>query len=481
MASLAQLSSLSTDQLILVTPALSSDQDSSSGLYTAYSVEEATQTGQQAEQLDTPQESLAQADFTLHTTQCTADSPEDKKLLDRFLVSEIPSQLAHRNVDVVVSTKSGAGKALPFFRNVLEPLLCAVQSLPSSLVSSAASGYRTLITQDVHSVSQYARQQSSSSSSSAAAAHTIIVMSGDGGIVDLLNGTDDEPISSASSMTTTFSPLLVILPLGTANALFHSLHKPIYTTYKKSNTPGSTPLVLSLRTLFRPSSMPRLLPVFRARFSSGSHTFFGDERGRSVSGLTGAIVASYGLHASIVWETDTPAWRAHGPSRFIKCSQELLNENHGYHARVDATRPDGYPFRPQPDSDTHGYVVVALVSNFEREFAISPATKPLDGKLRLVHFGVIGGTETFDLLMSAYQDGVHLAKRWKGKDGREERVGYDEVADVVVEMLEEDPRWRKVCIDGTIVEVPQGGKMSISKGVSVFEVLVPDEVVGVDA
>ncbi len=50
---------------------------------------------------------------------------------------------------------------------------------------------------------------------------------------------------------------------------------------------------------------------------------------------------------------------------------------------------------------------------------------------------------------------------------------YDEVDEVRVTVLEEDARWRKMCIDGTIVEVPQSGWMSVKRAEgSRFRVLV---------
>lgn len=44
-----------------------------------------------------------------------------------------------------------------------------------------------------------------------------------------------------------------------------------------------------------------------------------------------------------------------------------------------------------------------------------------------------------------------------------ERVGYETVDEVKVVALEADERWRKVCIDGTIVELPEGGQMTVRK------------------
>jgi hypothetical protein len=51
---------------------------------------------------------------------------------------------------------------------------------------------------------------------------------------------------------------------------------------------------------------------------------------------------------------------------------------------------------------------------------------------------------------------------WNTDDGKTEQVGYNEIKQVKITTFEEDPRWRKVCIDGTIVEIPKGGSMTVS-------------------
>lgn len=137
-------------------------------------------------------------------------------------------------------------------------------------------------------------------------------------------------------------------------------------------------------------------------------------------------------------------------------AEGLLKESHPYAAKVSNRRRGSTTFEDIP-RESHAYVLVALVSNMERKFAISPATKPLQSQLRLVHFGPIGGERTMSVMMNAYDEGSHVGMQWP--DG--EKVGYDEVDEVKISVLEKDERWRKVCIDGTIVEIPEGGNMSI--------------------
>ncbi|KAF5000609.1 hypothetical protein FGRMN_1641 [Fusarium graminum] len=353
-------------------------------------------------------------------------------------------------VDIIVSLKSGVGLASEFWEEVLCPLWKHIAD-----EASDEPQYRLVQTESPETVREYA--QTLWTSNERSKPRTIVLLSGDGGIVDLLNGSDGNEVPEVP-------PTIALLPLGTGNALFHSTHKPLYAEA------GPTPLVLGLRTLFQ--GVRADLPVFRASFSSGSHIVTFTDNTKStpttndadrlekketfITHLQGAIVASYGFHASIVYESDTPEYRVHGDKRFRMVAEGLLKESHPYAANVAIRRCGSTTFEDVP-RETHAYVLTALVSNLERTFTISPETRPLESQLRLVHFGPIGGERTMNVMIKAYAEGSHVGMDWP--DG--ERVGYDEVDEVRISVLEDDERWRKVCIDGTIVEIPKDGSMSI--------------------
>jgi diacylglycerol kinase family enzyme len=387
------------------------------------------------------------------TILSTAQIP--KQLRSEHLIAGTPPHLqptADSRVDVVVSTKSGIGRAQLFWQDVLRPLLQAVSS------PSTTEQYNLIVTQDAQSVRSYARTLRDSSTP-----RTIVLISGDGGVVDLLNGHEPAPDAPL--------PLVALLPLGTGNALFHSLHKPF------ASTPGPTPLVLALRTLFL--GVPAALPMFQATFTPGSRIVKyadpADENNQvsqvphteEVSSLYGAIVASHGFHASIVYESDTPTYRVHGSKRFAMVAQELLKLSHPYEATLDARSPSSDQFE-RDAHETHGYVLVSMVSNLESNFTISPASKPLDGKLHLVHFGPISGERAMEAMMKAYDGGKHVTVEWD--DG--EKVRYEEVGEVRIVSTDEG-RWRVFCVDGTIVQVEKGGGMSVKRAErDLFRVLV---------
>ncbi|KAK6085691.1 tRNA (guanine(26)-N(2))-dimethyltransferase, mitochondrial [Seiridium cupressi] len=389
-----------------------------------------------------------------------------ESLLHEFLVVEMPEYLQNtptRKVHIVVSTGSGTGLALSFYQLVLQPLL-------EGLGLTDSKSYALTVTQDAQSIRRFARDLNISTNgpSGSDLQHTVILLSGDGGTIELLNG--KAPGDELSKADTSL-PLIATLPLGTGNALFHSLHKPLYAA---PDATGPSPLVLGLRTLLR--GQPKPLPSFNVAFSAGSRTITYSkpednpvdtsegvikEQFNAISNLYGAIVASYGLHSQLVWESDTPEYRRYGSKRFQMVAAELMMENHAYNAKVELEFADGST-QSQLDREKHAYILTTMVSNLEKAFTISPASQPLDGQLRIVHFGPVPADKAMEIMMQAYNNGNHVGMKWEAEDGKTEQVGYDPVKQVNVTTHEEDSRWRKVCVDGTIVEIPKGGSMTVT-------------------
>lgn len=172
-------------------------------------------------------------------------------------------------------------------------------------------------------------------------------------------------------------------------------------------------------------------------------------------------MASYGLHATLVADSDTTEYRKHGNKRFSLAAQNLLFPDGGAlpHAyKADVTLKRGQE-EEKIERKTHGYVLATLVSNLEKTFTISPESRPLDGQLRLVHFGATTGAQAMDVMTAAYRNGAHVGMQWEGGN-----VGYEAVDGVRINFKEEgsDWKWRRCCIDGLIVAVEEGGWMEVS-------------------
>jgi len=155
-------------------------------------------------------------------------------------------------VHVVVSTASGLGLAAAFWEEVLRLVFALVGEALGEEDKEAARPSDVVVTEDAHSVRRFARAlgERRRGGDGSAKSATVILLSGDGGVVDMLNGGSSND-SSSNDSSSPAAPIVALLPLGTGNALFHSLHKPVASSSSSPSAgSGPSPLVLALRTLF---------------------------------------------------------------------------------------------------------------------------------------------------------------------------------------------------------------------------------------
>ncbi|RDL31347.1 Uncharacterized protein BP5553_09556 [Venustampulla echinocandica] len=393
-----------------------------------------------------PEAEIKEHPFELRTINSALLPPD---FLDRHLFRALPAHFnASNELRILISTLSGTGLAPDFFDEVLHPLLKAI-GLPDSR-------YNVVRTTTPESVIEFARSTLLVGANQGRK-QTVLMLSGDGGVVDTLNGLLD----SGNRSSIYVPPILTQLPLGTGNALFHSLHRP-------SQIPSI--YVQGLRTLLH--GTPRPLPIFQATFSPGARLVTNEGQTATPlpnNALYGAVVASYGLHATLVADSDTTEYRKHGDKRFGLVAKDLLfpedgSSPHAYKSNATLVK-DGQGGTIHMGE--HGYVLASLVSNLEKTFTISPASKPLDGQLRVVRFGALDGEKTMDIMRAAYADGKHVAM-----DG----VGYTSVDSLRIQFLEkgESWKWRRCCIDGLVVGVEEGGWMEVgmmARGTEAVEIV----------
>ena len=134
------------------------------------------------------------------------------------------------------------------------------------------------------------------------------------------------------------------MPLGTGNALYHSIHR--------YDGPRPSPYIQGLRDFLLHASdeknvtrVHRALPIYRATFSPGARLL--TDEGRTQTEITnntlyGAVVISCGFHATLVADSDTPEYRKYGDARFGMVAKELMSPEDGspphiYKADVRAT------------------------------------------------------------------------------------------------------------------------------------------------
>ena len=347
------------------------------------------------------------------------------------------------NVHIVISTNSGIGEARQFYDDVLKKAL--------DFLDFDSSSYSLHTTESEKSILNLSRIIFLARANEGVA-QTILLLSGDGGVVDIVN-----VLLSSQRSHRYVKPVIGLLVLGTGNALANS------TGLNRGSTKG-------LRTVLK--GKPHSLPTFAATFSPGSE-FLVDE-GRSTEPLPslerehgvvhGAVVCSWALHASLVANSDTTEYRKYGRDRFQMAAQELLvpsdgSASHPYQGKITLFRKDqeGHEDSVMLNRHEHMYILASLVSNLEETFTISPRSKPLDGQLRLVHFGGMASTDVMRLMGLAAQGGLHI---------EDDSVSYDDIDGMRIDFEEKDDRWRKICIDGKIVQVNEGGWVEVRTGQS---------------
>jgi diacylglycerol kinase family enzyme len=338
----------------------------------------------------------------------------------------------------IISTASGTGTAKLLFSHIFQPLLSYLE-LDFYEVHETQSSQT--ITDLCHSL--FIPQAEAGNE------QTIVLLSGDGGLCDVI----DAFYSSAKNIRAT--PNIALFPAGTGNAMA-----------------SSTGLVAHHRAALMAllCGKPTPVPVFAATFSPGArYVQAGQTQSPTASELPcrkvyGGIVASWGLHAALVADSDTSDYRRFGAERFRMAANELLypsdgSESHRYRGSVTLFGGNGQGQGNTRQAETleskeHMYVLATLVSNLEKDFMISPESKPLDGSLRVIRFGPLPPERVMQVLSLAYQNGQHI---------QDSHVLYREVEGFRIGFDEPEGRWRRVCIDGRVIMIEEGGWFEVQK------------------
>ncbi|KAF7443974.1 LCB5 Sphingosine kinase and enzyme related to eukaryotic diacylglycerol kinase [Pyrenophora tritici-repentis] len=355
-----------------------------------------TSTDEQAKKMISTIQSIDGTSEIVVTLQENNDATKPPTLLNissRSLTTPGQDHTAsERATHVIISLGSGGQLAEKFFTGVVHPILQSIYGEPGiqSIKVHTTTSATSILELTDNTLFPAANNGKSL---------RIILLSGDGGIVDLVNS-----LSAHTRSATYIRPEVVLLPLGTANALYHSIN------VGKQHVWGLDALA---------STTAKPLPLFTATFSPGARLLTNegqdeeqlpqDSEGNGV--LHGAVVASWGMHASLVADSDTKFYRQYGVERFKMAAKEALypadgSPPHPYKAKLSVSKGKGV--WSEFAEDEHMYVLATLVSNLEQPFCISPESKPLDGSLHIVHFGPRNGDEVMRIMGLAYQGGKHV-------------------------------------------------------------------------
>jgi diacylglycerol kinase family enzyme len=386
--------------------------------------------------------------------KCIGISGLDRSLLDQFQptancvwIAGPSSVVTVRHV--FISTRSGTGRSEAVWRDLVQPLL-------KRLGHTEDESYHVHTTTSETSMSEYTKEIILPKANNGVSM-VILLLSGDGGMVDIVNG-----LVSAQRSAAFVKPIISLLPLGTGNALANS------SGLTSDKTLGLRAALLGGR---------KDVPLFRVTFSNGVTLVANEGReeqsldvGGDAPSAYGAVVCSWGHHAALVADSDTVEYRKFGSERFKMAAKEALfpsdgSAPHPYRAKVSIRKLNEE--WQELEREEHGYVLATYVSQLEAGFTISPQSKPLDGKLRLVHFGALGGQEAMGVMTKAFQGGKHV---------EDDRIGYEEIEGLRIEFDEDDGCWRRICVDGKIYRVEEGGWIEVSTNVDSIVELVCREI-----
>ncbi|KAL6718262.1 hypothetical protein ACLMJK_004350 [Lecanora helva] len=343
------------------------------------------------------------------------------------------------NLYVIISTLSGTGAAQNYFDTVIKPTFSAIGIQEFAYYVHTTSSEKSIL--ELASAVLLPRANEG-------IPQTVVLLSGDGGIVDIVN-----TFMSAGRSEQYVKPAIGLIAMGTGNAFANSVG------LNRDATRG-------LRHFFRGQRYS--IPTFTATFSPGSE-FLVDE-GRKLQPLAssddgkrseiyGSVVCSWALHASLVADSDTTELRKYGSQRFQMAAKELLMPSdgsapHAYKGRVTFIKKSEHGEKTQEvlDRKEHIYILATLVSNLEEKFLISPDSRPLDRQMRLLHIKPIASADVMRILGLAFQGGKHV---------EDKVVGYDVVEGIRIDFEEEEAKWRRVCVDGKIVRVGEGGWVDV--------------------
>ncbi|CDK28237.1 unnamed protein product [Kuraishia capsulata CBS 1993] len=245
---------------------------------------------------------------------------------------------------------------------------------------------------------------------------TLIFLSGDTTLSEFINSLSG---ISGSGRDVTLLPI----PMGTGNAYSHSV--------------GIHNVADAVKALFGAQVNP--FNCYSAKFSEGTHL----PTGGDVDEMLFFVVASWGLHASLVADSDSPELRQFGIQRFKMAFEDLMKENPSFHGQLGILHDEVEEFL---SDDTLSYFVIAAVPRFEEKFCISPKSDPKYSTLYVISFDYQVNTEnSMKIMGEAYNNGAHIENPL---------VRYLEVKapkTIALKVKESNERLSRICIDGKIV------------------------------
>ncbi|KAF9232010.1 ATP-NAD kinase-like domain-containing protein [Melanogaster broomeanus] len=369
---------------------------------------------------------------------------------------------------VIYNPASGDCTAQQLFHSHVIPRLHSANAIPTEVIPTRGPGHAGV--EVINFLEKYGGDT------------TVVLGSGDGTLHEIINQLMGVSLKGARQNVPSSAVHLVLVPCGTANALYSSMFK---------RTPEQDAVAYKLRSLeaFLIGSTPKLLTL---AFTSLSGPPASQQTQSRV--VLSAVVTSTALHAAILEDSERLRKEIPGIERFKVAAQQNITKWYSSCVKllpmpssgvVHIYDPDEGDFVPHDDSsednpilDVYGpfayFLSTVNVDRLEPEFRITPMTSKspaLDASMDVVMvrpqrdptFGLdtpqarqkFAG-KAVAVLTAAYQDGNHINLRYsENGDITEGGTGK-----TVVECLPDDidERAHLLCSDGTIFTIEKGGR-----------------------
>ncbi|EGW30741.1 sphingosine kinase-like protein [Spathaspora passalidarum NRRL Y-27907] len=345
--------------------------------------------------------------------------------MEKYILSQHPKLnpvLTSNKVYIVDSIKSGTGRADDnLYSKIIKPLFQLLKI-----------GYEYYATTSAASIVEFARSLSKIEEDL-----TIIFISGDTSINEFINGL---PEAKANQNITVFP-----IPGGTGNSLALSVNL--------------TSQIEAVAKLVTSSNQPAPLYLYEVDFPTGSYHLVQDEKKDEIQGkLKFLVVVSWGFHASLVADSDTPELRKFGLQRFQIAAMNNLKQEQKYEG-------DCY-INNRKISGPFAYWLVTSSQRFEPTFEISPKGNIFEESLYLVTFNTQEDKEgNGDYIMKVMKDVYN-----KGAHAEDPNVTYEKLKqgdEITLKTTNTEPiRNRRFCVDGSIIALPEQDRHEIKIAIS---------------
>lgn len=240
-------------------------------------------------------------------------------------------QPLYKAVHIICNPQAGRGKAQEVLSSLVLPLFARLGIQPDLCLTSSAQ-----------EATDYGARVKSTGISSNSETHNnvlLVVLGGDGSLSALAAGllskdTQDEQVQRSNADSSGSHFTLAIIPVGTANALFHYFY------------PFHKSILASLAAALSPSSTPASLPALSVAIT---------KRDGSAARSLGLVVASTALHASILHDSEALRPTIPGVDRFKRAAEQNWTRTY-----AGSLQLDGKTHVQQYDPSTQAFVKVGI-------------------------------------------------------------------------------------------------------------------------